>query len=227
MAIWTYDSLVSAVQNGVESFDQEFVAQVPNHIALAEWRLTRDLDNVGLWGIVTATIAQSVSFITRTTAMISPRSISYFHQATPTVRRQLLHRTTEFINDYWPQRTSVATPKYYALFDDDNFLMAPCAVTTIVCEIIYNGKPPELSATNQANWFTNQAPEALFFGAMVEANLFLKNYEASKLWEQRYQEAINKLQNQGRRERRDNQRWPTNQADGGNNIKEVPRTRDS
>ena len=53
---------------------------------------------------------------------------------------------------------------------------------------------------------------------MVEALLFMKNYEAISVYESRYKEDVLALRNQARRTRRDDMESPANPAGGDNAI---------
>jgi hypothetical protein len=43
-----------------------------------------------------------------------------------------------------------------------------------------------LDATNQTNWFTIYAPQALLYGSLLQAMPFLKNDERMPMWQQQY-----------------------------------------
>jgi hypothetical protein len=53
---------------------------------------------------------------------------------------------------------------------------------------------------------------------MVEALLFMKNYEAISVYESRYKEEVQALRNQARRTRRDDMQTPASPAGGDNTI---------
>ena len=41
-------------------------------------------------------------------------------------------------------------------------------------------------SSNQTNWFTNYAPQALLYGSLLQAMPFLKNDERMPMWQQNY-----------------------------------------
>jgi len=57
----------------------------------------------------------------------------------------------------------------------------------------------------------------LYNASMIEALLFMKNYEAIGVYESRYKESVAALRNQARRTSRDDMEAPASPA-GGDNI---------
>ena len=53
---------------------------------------------------------------------------------------------------------------------------------------------------------------------MVEAMVFMKDYQTSQLFEQRYQQAVESLRNQARRTRRDDMETATSPAGADNPV---------
>ena len=50
-----------------------------------------------------------------------------------------------------------------------------------------------LDSTNQTNWFTVYAPQALLYGSLLQAMPYLKNDERIPMWQQQYDLIINTL----------------------------------
>ena len=48
-------------------------------------------------------------------------------------------------------------------------------------------------STNQTNWFTIYAPQALLYGSLLQAMPFLKNDERIPMWQQQYTAIMNTL----------------------------------
>ena len=49
----------------------------------------------------------------------------YDASASAPERTYLLQKDISFMNEYWPDRTANATPKYYAMWDQDTHYIAP------------------------------------------------------------------------------------------------------
>ena len=50
-----------------------------------------------------------------------------------------------------------------------------------------------LESSNQTNWFTQNAPQALLYGTLLQAMPFLKNDERIPMWEAQYTKVIEAL----------------------------------
>jgi hypothetical protein len=64
--------------------------------------------------------------------------------------------------------------------------------TTATGQTYYQRLQP-LDDTNHSNWFTEYAPQALLYGALLQAMPFLKNDERIPMWQAQYQQIIQTL----------------------------------
>ena len=91
-------------------------------------------------------------------------------------RTFLIQKDISFINEFAPDRTSSAagTPKYYADYDQDTHMLAPTPNAALTVELAYTYKPPVLSSTTTSNWVSQNAPNVLLYGCVLEALGYLK-----------------------------------------------------
>jgi len=215
MATVTYSSLVSAIQETAENTGSEFVDSIPNFISRTEKRLTRDIDLQGLTKFATT------NFVTATPIYQKPTNALIVKNLTITSggsRINLVMKTKEYLNDYWPDRTSVGEPRYYANYGTE-LLVAPAPASAYPAEISYVVEPTALaSSTQEENYFTQYCSNALFYGSMIEAALFMKNPTAANIWESFYGREIAALNNEARRSRRDSMAMPASPAGGPNTL---------
>jgi hypothetical protein len=215
MATVTYSSLVLAIQETAENTGSEFVDSISNFISRTEKRLTRDIDLQGLTKFATT------NFVTATPIYQKPTNALIVKNLTITSggsRINLVMKTKEYLNDYWPDRTSVGEPRYYANYGTE-LLVAPAPASAYPAEISYVVEPTALaSSTQEENYFTQYCSNALFYGSMVEAALFMKNPTAANIWESFYGREIVALNNEARRSRRDSMAMPASPAGGPNTL---------
>lgn len=212
----TYDQLVLDIIAASEDDGDEFVAYIPTAVRLAQTRLFRDLDTYGFVVYNSATMSASNPFISKPSGTFIVKSLSY--QTSDGAWHDLLLRTDEFIRDYWPIRTSVATTvQYYANWGYNTVITAPTANIQHPVEWSLIVLPSAVSVSAQTNWFTESADEALFYAAMVEQMIFAKNPAMKNEFEGRYQDAKALLRNEARRTRRDDQ-TPNNSSGSGDNL---------
>lgn len=213
MANYTY--LVNDIIEATENDGSEFVSYIPKMVNRVEDRLIKTLDDYGL--VSSTTIALSAgknTFDLPSGTLI----IKNMHIKDAGTKIALLQRTDEFINDYWPVSASTGTPKYYARKTNTNILFAPTASATYSGELVYVVKPEALTSANQNNYFSDECYDALFYGCMVEASNFMKNYSVTQVYETQYENAITALRNQSRRTRRDDMEVNSSPAGGDNTI---------
>jgi hypothetical protein len=91
-------------------------------------------------------------------------------------RTYLIQKDISFMNEYAPDRTSTgaATPKYYAMWDQDTHYLAPTPNAALTVELAYTYKPPGLTSTNTSTWLSQNAPNVLLYGCILEALGYLK-----------------------------------------------------
>ena len=103
-----------------------------------------------------------------------------------------------FLQEYWPDPTQTAAPKYYAQFDIDNFILAPTPDASYNVEIHYFYRPNSITGSAQTSWLGDNAPDALLYGCLVEAYTFMKGEaDMLQLYESRFAESISRLKNYG------------------------------
>lgn len=213
MANYTY--LVDDISQATENDGAEFLAYIPKMVNRAEERLTRDLDDYGLVAYTSVAVSSGVNQITLPSGT---RIVKNFNIVANGTRINLLQRTDEYIRDYWPVSASTGTPEYYARRNNTTVLIAPTPVSSFDGEVVHISRPTTLTSATPNNYFSDFCYDALFNACMVEAMVFMKNYNAIQLFEQRYQQAVDTLRNQARRTRRDDMQMPASPAGADNNL---------
>ena len=213
MANYTY--LVNDIIETTENDNSDFTSAIPKFVNRAELRLTKDLDDYGLVTYTSVAVSSGKNIINLPSGT---RILKNFNINNSGTKINLLQRTDEFINDYWSVSASTGTPQYYARRDNTTVLIAPTAVSTVDGVIVHISRPTTLSSASDTNYFSDFCYNALYNASMVEALLFMKNYEAITIYETRYKEEVQALRNQARRTRRDDMETPASPAGGDNTI---------
>jgi hypothetical protein len=213
MANYTY--LVNDIIETTENDNSDFTSAIPKFVNRAELRLTKDLDDYGLVTYTSVAVSSGKNIINLPSGT---RILKNFNINNSGTKINLLQRTDEFLNDYWNVSASTGTPQYYARRDNTTVLIAPTAVSTVDGVIVHISRPTTLSSASDTNYFSDFCYNALYNASMVEALLFMKNYEAITVYESRYKEEVQALRNQARRTRRDDMETPASPAGGDNTI---------
>jgi hypothetical protein len=102
------------------------------------------------------------------------------------VRQPILLRKYEYLREYWPNQTLEGVPAYYADYDYTHWLVAPTPASAYSFEVLYYERVQPLDVSNQTNWFTQYAPQALLYGSLLQAMPYLKNDERIAMWQAQY-----------------------------------------
>ncbi len=193
---FTYASLKSAVQNYCETSESTFVSDLPVFIQEAEERILKNVQLPVFRKNVTGTSSINNTYVSAPTDFLAPYSLAV---VSGNVYTYLLFKHVSFIRDYTPNPATTGLPKYYALFDDTTFIVAPTPDQSYEFELHYKYRPASLTAGAESGttWLSTNAPDAMLYGTLVEAATFLKDPQEVGQYEQRFQMALEGLQKLG------------------------------
>lgn len=194
----TFNSLEGDLRAYLErgtSVDPTVFAQLPSLINLAERQLANSLKILGFVNNVTDTMTIGQSVIAKPDRWRDTISIN-FGVGTAQVRTPLFPRSYEYVRRYWPDEDVTNQPKFYADYDYFNWLIAPSADFAYPFEVNYWELPALLDSTNQSNWTTDFAPNALLHGSLLQATPFLNNDERIPVWREIYDRDVVILEQQ-------------------------------
>ena len=218
-----YAYLKSDLINTTENDSTEFATQVPFFINKAELRITKDIDDVGLDEYVNVSVsAGNAGAVPLNDRVRIVRNVNYKVSAGTAVTN-LLQRTIEYVNDYWPVSASTGTPRYYTRRTNSSIKIVPTPDSATTVEIQTASQPLALaSATGTSvttsNYFSEYCYDALFYGSLIEATMYMKDWETLQVWQTEYQNSIQTLRNQARRTRQDNMEVAASPAGGPDTI---------
>jgi hypothetical protein len=193
---FTFDSLKTAIQDYQETSETTFVNNLPVFIKEAEERILKNIELPVFRKNVTGTAAADNTYLATPTDFLAPYSLAVINSSE---YEYLLFKHVSFIRSYTPNPATTGTPKYYALFDDNTFILAPTPSTNFTFELHYKFRPASLTAGagSGTTWLSENAPDALLYGALVEAATFLKTPEEAARYDQRFAQAVAALKDLG------------------------------
>jgi len=198
----TYDELVTNIRNYTEVDANVFTNAVINtFILMTENRILRDIDLDVFKLEATANLTSGNKFLTTPSDILTHR---YMMITSGTNQIFLDFRDTSFMKEYWANGAQTGIPKYYSVWDQNTFYVAPTPASSYVVELGYIYKPAQLSSTNITTWVSINAPEALLYGCLVQAYSYTKGPpDMISFFNNSYKEAIQGLgiEQQGRRRR--------------------------
>ena len=190
LSVMTYDSLVLNIQQYLERTDAQTIAQIPNFIMLAEQVIASQIKFLGNLTVAESTMTTGNPVLDKPVRWHKTVSMNVTVDGQ---RQPIFLRKYEYLREYAPDSTATGTPKYYSDYDYTHWLVAPTPDQDYSFEILYYERVQPLDSTNQTNWFTVYAPQALLYGSLLQAMPYLKNDERIPMWQQQYDLIINTL----------------------------------
>lgn len=192
----TYNTLVNEVLDYLNRADATVVANVPNFIYQAEQRIARESKTLGIESYVVSTFIPGTAVYAKPSLWRRNLSLNYGVGTNNNTRTQIYLRTYELSIQLWPDRTKTQPPQYYCDYGYSNFLVFPTPDLAYPFEFCFLALPDPISITNQTNWLTNYAPDALLYGTLLEAIPFLKDDERVPVWQQYFDRALKSINDQ-------------------------------
>lgn len=181
--VMTYNSLVQDIQQYLERSDAETIAKIPTFIMLAEQVIAAEIKFLGNLTVNTSNMVQGAPVINKPARWHKTVSMNVTVNG---VKTPVLLRKYEYLREYWPDQTQEGVPAYYADYDYTHWLVAPTPAAAYAFEVLYYERVQPLDSSNQTNWFTEYAPQALLYGSLLQAMPYLKNDERMAMWQTQY-----------------------------------------
>ena len=178
----SYDSLVLNIQQYMERDDADFIAQIPNLIALAESSIAAELKTYMQLIVVETNLATNQTILNKPARWRKTVSMKVNGQP-------VLLRSQDYVSQYLSE-SSGGKPTYYADYDYSNWNFAPAPDMAYPVEIIYYAEIQPLDANNQQNLWTAIAPQAMLYGALLQAQGYLKALDKLQMWKGYYTDAL-------------------------------------
>ena len=192
----TYAELKTAIQNYLQNTESTFVSSLDTIIKQVEDRILNVVQLPDFRKNQTGTTSSSNPYLQIPSDFLSPYSLT----ATNGSNQQfLINKDVNWLRETYPSASATGSgsfPKYYAIFSDEYFLLAPTPGAAFTTEIHYFYKPVSITsgATGGTTWLSNNAESALLYGCLVEGYTFMKG-EADMLqtYQTRYEESLARL----------------------------------
>jgi hypothetical protein len=199
----TFSSLIADLQSYLERgqiTDPLVYAQLPKLINNAERRISRGVKILGFQRPLTNSFIAGSPLLSKPDRWRETISFNFgtfnFNTGQYTKRNPLLERNYEFVRQHWPDDSVVGTPRYFADYDYNTWLIAPTPDQSYPFEVMFWEMPALLDSVNTQNWISIYAPEVLLYSALLECAPFLKNDERIGTWENLFSEGMKALSNE-------------------------------
>ena len=188
---FTYDQLKTAIQDYTENDESSFVTNLPLFIRIAEERILKNVQLSLFRKNATASTTASNKFLACPSDFLAPFSLSL--AGTDGDKFFIDFKDPSFMQTYTPDATTTGSPRYYAVFDIDNFILAPTPNTTFTAELHYFYRPASLTAGSGSGttWLSENAEMAMLYGALIEAYIYMKGeQDVMAMYNKRFEESL-------------------------------------
>ncbi|CAB5222503.1 hypothetical protein UFOVP378_9 [uncultured Caudovirales phage] len=185
MSFTSYAELQTTIAGYLARSD--LTTQIPDFIRLAELRLRRDLRiRQMLKSVTTATVA-SDSTVELPSDFLEVRDL--FIVGNP-VQPLTYYSPSAFNRN--ARTWEIGKPRDYTVLAND-FQLAPIPDTVYTVQMLYFAAPTFLSNANTSNAFLANTPDALLYGALLEAEPYLMNDVRLNTWGTMFDRAMSSI----------------------------------
>ena len=190
----TYAELVAQIESYTENSYP--TVDVNTFITQAENRIFNSVNLPDLRANDTGTISATNKYLNVPVDWLATYSLAVIDNATNEYTF-LLNKDVNFIRESFPDTdtTFYGKPQYYAVFNDDTFILGPTPDINYGAELHYFYYPESITtAASGQSWLGDNYSTALLYGSLLEANTYLMtDAEKMGMLDTRYKEAMVEL----------------------------------
>ena len=198
-----YTQLTSAIKGFAENDFPATVGsftsaeQIARFVQLAEQRIYNMVQLPAIRKNVTGTMTVGNKYLSTPSDWLSTFSLAVINSDNE--YHYLLNKDVNFIRESFPDTDSAffGKPQYYAVFDDNTFILGPTPDASYNSELHYFYYPTSI-VTAGTSWLGTNFDSALLYGALLEAALFMKtDADTMTMYKSRYDDAMAELKQLG------------------------------
>ena len=198
--ITTYAGLVNAIQAFTEVNEQTFVDNIPTFVQDTERLVNNTVQLPAFRKNVTGSATANFPYLTLPSDFLATFSVAVMNTDEPLIPnnyRYMLNKDVNYIREMFPYPAVTGVPQYYALFDNNTYILGPTPDVNYDIELHYFAYPTSI-VTAGSTWLSQNFPNVLLYGALTEAYLYLKG-EADVLqsYQAKFEQAMAPLKQLG------------------------------
>jgi len=197
--ITTYAGLVEAIQAFTEVDEASFISNIPNFVQDVERLVNNTVELPAFRRNVTGTATASFPYLTLPSDFLSTFSVAVMNSGDTQADgyRYMLNKDVNYIREFFPFPGVTGTPQYYALFDNNTYILGPTPDVNYDIELHYFAYPTSI-VTAGTTWLSTNFPNVLLYGALVESYIFLKGEaDLIQAYQTKYDQAMALLKQLG------------------------------
>lgn len=165
-----YAELRQSIIDFTESTDTTFEENIDTFIQNTEDRIYNSVLIPTLRKNVTGNMTSSNKYLSCPSDFLAPYELAVIDSGN---YEYMLLKDVSFIRQAYTDPSSNGVPRYYAMFDQDSFIVGPTPDSSYNVELHYYYYPESI-VTAETSWVGDNYPMCLLYGSLCEANVFLK-----------------------------------------------------
>lgn len=188
-----YAQLVAEIQSYTENQFQ--TDDINTFIKEAEQRIYNSVQLPALRKNVIGNVTANIKYLTSPSDWLATFSLAVIDASGNYT--YLLDKDVNFIRSSYPQPTDTGLPIYYALFDQNTFILGPTPDASYNMELHYYYYPQSI-VTAGTTWLGDNFDSALLYGSLLEAYTYMKGeQDVIAEYQKRYDSAMALLKQLG------------------------------
>jgi hypothetical protein len=154
---FTYAQLKTAIQDYTENSETSFVNNLSTFITQAEERILKSVQLSLFRKNVSGGMTNANRFLACPSDYLAPFSLSFVDASSNHIF--LDFKDPDYVQSFNPDAATVGSPRYYAVFDVDNFILGPTPNAAYTVELNYFYRPASLTAgaSDGTTWLSDNA----------------------------------------------------------------------
>lgn len=188
---FTYAQLKDTIQDYTQYDEASFVANLPVFIEQAEERILKNVQLSVFRKNFSGSMTASNAFLACPNDFLAPYALSFTDSDSNQVFLEF--KDPDFVTTFNPDASVTGNPRYYAVYDIDNFVLGPTPDNSYTIDLSYFYRPASLTQAGESGttWLSENAKIALLYGSLIEAYIYMKGEpDIMQQYEKRFAEAI-------------------------------------
>ena len=189
----TYGELKNLIQNYLQNSETSFTTYLPDIIKQAEDRILENVQLPVFRKNQVGSLSSSNQYLGIPTDFLAPYSLSFTNSSNQTF---LINKDVNWIRELYPNASTTGEPEYYAIFDNDYFIVAPTPDSAYNVELHYFYRPASITAGSDSGttWLSTNAPSALLYACLLEGYVYMKGeQDMMSVYNTRFESALGRL----------------------------------
>ena len=195
---FTYAQMKTAIQDYTQNSEASFVTNLPIFIRSSEERILKMVQLSLFRKNSAGSMTSADEYLAMPGDFLSPFSLSYTDADSD--KNFLDFKSVNFIQAFNPNAATTGDPRFYAVFDVNNFIIGPTPDSSYDVELHYYYRPDSLTAgaDGGTTWLSINAELTLLYGCLIEAYVYMKGEPTlMQEYEKRFGESLVALKQYG------------------------------